>query len=489
MSIRQRSRTVEELLESSESSLRRRHGTSSRSNASDSNNTNKHIIRKNPLLPQNASRTRSNSISRPGAFTNIHVNQVNARRRKLLRSDSLEDQEEFRKEPMLTIKSSPRTRYPTREVEFWSKNNARRYRRTSVSALCPYPDLLETTRHLRNNITVGSRRKIQGNLLGTKYKQVFSGKTATIFLQKYICDDQHDIEGARDIGTWMMREQFIVPVSGKARTGGSGKSGKIFSSSAQSLYRFNDAMLSPYHLHVVVHHATGLLGKRSDGSSYPFGIIECQDQIGCTRVLANTLTPHWNEKFLFGLYDYNNTNNPGNMNNKKNKKNKKSSNSSSNNNYNNNYNNSSSSNNNNNFSSSNNNDSNNKERTSSMSNTSNADDDSMIGMALKISLWTEKTPFLNQHAKSFLGYVNIQWKDIHFVENTDRAGNALDAVKPMTLTLQKRSIRSNVRGKVVVSVYVTRFHYSSYIRTRCHSSPVSKAEEVRALRHVEALLC
>ena len=66
----------------------------------------------------------------------------------------------------------------------------------------------------------------------TKYKQVFSGKTATIFLQKYICDDQHDIEGARDIGTWMMREQFIVPVSGKARTGGSGKSGKIFSISS-----------------------------------------------------------------------------------------------------------------------------------------------------------------------------------------------------------------------------------------------------------------
>ena len=55
-----------------------------------------------------------------------------------------------------------------------------------------------------------------------------------------------------------------------------------------ALYRFNDALLSPYHLHVVVHAADGLLGKRNDGTSYPCAIIEACGQVGSTQVLSNT---------------------------------------------------------------------------------------------------------------------------------------------------------------------------------------------------------
>lgn len=363
--------------------------------------------------------------------------------------ESLEDEAAYLQEPMLTVKGTPRNDKTNQnyssKVEFWSKNTVKRKRRTSVSALCPYPDLLDTARHLRNNITVGSRRKI---LFGTKYTQVFSGRTAANFLLQYICDDPNDNHGAEDIGTWMMKEQFIVPVDGKAKTGGSGKSGQSFSSSTQALYRFNDAMLSPYHLHVIIHHATGLLGKRNDGSSYPFAIIEASDQIGSTRVLSNTLTPHWNEKFLFGLYDYNETGG----NDYTNDSNDNSGGSSN----------------------SNNASSNSARRLHSNSIDSTADE--MVGMALRIRVWTEKKPFLNQHPKAFLGNVNIPWKKVPFIKNTDRNGWSRHIPKPMTIALQKRSAKSHVSGSITITAYITRYNYSSYLKTRCHSSPVIESD-------------
>ena len=282
---RPRTQTVESVILESSTERRRSRSSTHFSTPQMSNLTNQRSLTPSPshnakrrLLPTPV-RNRSDSMPRLSS-SSLHTftqqqrhhgpnkpgNGTSQGRKSFFRSSSLEsldDEEEHRLEPMVTVKCSPRdnkSATPASNVEFWSKNTAKRCRRSSVSALCPYPDLLDTTRHLRSNITVGSRRKV---IFGTKHTQVFSGKTATNFLRQYICDDSQDSsEEAKNIGTWMMREQFIGPVDGKAKTGGSGKSGQMFSSSAQALYRFNDAMLSPYHLHVIVHQASGLLGKK-----------------------------------------------------------------------------------------------------------------------------------------------------------------------------------------------------------------------------------
>ena len=165
------------------------------------------------------------------ALSVLEHGPVSARFDRSASQESLEDQEEHLLEPMETmVRNSPRNRTHKTfaetggstgkrnskktgsgvrigtsnsspnghsSVEFWSKSSRRRRRRTSVSGLCPYPDLLDMTRHLRNNITVGSKRRV---LFGVKHKEVFNGKVATNFL-KYICQNQDDPEAARDVGT------------------------------------------------------------------------------------------------------------------------------------------------------------------------------------------------------------------------------------------------------------------------------------------------
>ena len=63
-------------------------------------------------------------------------------------------------------------------------------------------------------------------------------------------------------------------------------------------------MICDYHLHLTVHCAKGLRGKRNDGTSNPFVTIECDGQIGSTRVIVGALNPRWEEKFVLGLVDY-----------------------------------------------------------------------------------------------------------------------------------------------------------------------------------------
>ena len=467
-----RTTTVEDILTTPNHLRRRRRATNSLGLFSEINESERYgapssvqpkpirTLLPTPLRNRSDSMPLSSSMRRPGAFSSLAVtastlggrdNDYDGSRRLVRTSslESMEDENEHRKEPMLTVVSSPRDRAVAarqQAAEFWSKNNARRYRRTGISALCPYPNLLDTARHLRSNITVGSRRKV---LFGTKHTQVFSGKTAQSFLHEYVCDDQSDAGAARDIGTWMMREQFIVPVEGRAKTGGSLTSGKVFSSSKDSLYRFNDAMLSPYHLHVIVHRATGLLGKRNDGTSYPFAILEANDQIGSTRVLNHTLTPRWEEKFLFGLYDYNEGAGGSDRSGDGGSSNRRSGGGSSN---------------------------SRRDGDGGSGDIGGSGNDGVNGMALRATVWTEKIPFLQQHKKAFLGGVNIPWKDVPFIEDTDRSGMALRPPAPMTLQLQKRSVRSRVSGTVTITAYVTRYNYSSYLRTRCHSSPIIESD-------------
>ena len=486
-------------------------------------------------------------LRRHSSLGNLQTPQNRHRYERSASQESLEDYEEHISAPMETlVRNSPRSRLHNLNsdrtsaaggatggldgdrnevghgsIEFWSKSAIRRRRRSSVSSTCPYPDLLEMTRNLRSNITIGSKRRV---LFGVKHKGVFNGKVATNFLLKYICQDQDDPEAARDVGTWMLREQHIIPVSGVS-------SSKAFSSSQHALYRFNDALLSPFHLHVVVHAADNLLGKRNDGTSYPFAVIEACGQVGSTQVLSNTLAPVWNEKFIYGLHEYDpewsiqatsryrsrspldvasaksvvdgfretsmtavpsstggsskvisnrsgsqvssrpkaNHLSSANMSTSLDPRLEKSSSQNSQSN-----------------ASSSASRSGSPNRGSLFAGDFNDDDGSSLkagellesagGAAVRCTVWTEKVPFLQQHKRAFLGTVHIPWQDIPYIEHCDKHGLASEPPQPLQLKLERRSLRSRVQGTITVSAYVTRFHDAPYLRTRCHASPIVESD-------------
>ena len=90
--------------------------------------------------------------------------------------------------------------------------------------------------------------------------------------------------------------------------------------------------------------------------------------------------------------------------------------------------------------------------------------------------------FLQQHKKAFLGTVHIPWQDIPFIEHCDKNGWVVDPPQPLQLKLERRSIRSRVKGSISISAYVT-LSRLSYLRTRCHASPIIESDPLSAIRN------
>ena len=110
-------------------------------------------------------------------------------------------------------------------------------------------------------------------------------------------------EEAVEIGCEMLRQQIIQRISVKTWVDKKKKERyqNVFKDSTKGYYRFNEALIATYLLHINVVEASHLLGKQRNGSSSPFVSIASLRERCETRIISDSVNPVWNEKFTLAI--------------------------------------------------------------------------------------------------------------------------------------------------------------------------------------------
>ena len=149
---------------------------------------------------------------------------------------------------------------------------------------------------MRNGVTVTRRSK---GLL--KFDNVFLGNKAVDWMVAVSVADTR--VNAVEIGKEMLRQQIIQRISVKTWVDKKKKerNQNQFKDSNKGYYRFNEALIATYLLHVNVVEASHLLGKQRNGTSSPFVDITTVRERCETRIIEDKVNPVWNEKFTLAI--------------------------------------------------------------------------------------------------------------------------------------------------------------------------------------------
>lgn len=149
---------------------------------------------------------------------------------------------------------------------------------------------------MRNAVIVTRRSK---GLL--KFEAVFLGNKAVDWM---VADCVAETRAqAVEIGKEMLRQQIIQRISVKTWIDQRKKERNQyeFKDSKKGYYRFNEALIATYLLHINVVEASHLLGKKRNGTSSPFVTIDSVRESCETRIIEDKVNPVWNEKFTLAI--------------------------------------------------------------------------------------------------------------------------------------------------------------------------------------------
>ena len=146
----------------------------------------------------------------------------------------------------------------------------------------------------RMSLAITVTRRSKGLL---KFERVFMGNNAVDWMVAVSAADGR--EEAVEIGCEMLRQQIIQRISVKTWVDKKKKERyqNVFKDSTKGYYRFNEALIATYLLHINVVEASHLLGKQRNGSSSPFVSIASLRERCETRIISDSVNPVWNEKF------------------------------------------------------------------------------------------------------------------------------------------------------------------------------------------------
>ena len=190
------------------------------------------------------------------------------------------------------MSSSPKDAKREASSSFDSKSTA-----NFSSTRSPFDRKLRTLAiRMRNAVIVTRRSK---GLL--KFEAVFLGNKAVDWM---VADCVAETRAqAVEIGKEMLRQQIIQRISVKTWIDQRKKERNQyeFKDSKKGYYRFNEALIATYLLHINVVEASHLLGKKRNGTSSPFVTIDSVRESCETRIIEDKVNPVWNEKFTLAI--------------------------------------------------------------------------------------------------------------------------------------------------------------------------------------------